>query len=247
MKTITGTTLKKITTAASAGLLAMAASTAANAEGGFGFSANAGVTSDYRFRGISQSDKSPAVQAGVDFEYGGFYAGTWASQVDFDYGESETKYEQDFYFGYAGELSESVSYDVGYIYYAYHKGGNDEDYQEIYGSLGVSDFTFGLAYSNDYWAESGKFYYLSADYSLGLPAELTLDLHLGLNLFAEDDIFFVEPDPVDRYIDYSVSIGKEFGGLALSAAVVGTDLSKNECWATDWCKAGLVATATYTW
>jgi uncharacterized protein (TIGR02001 family) len=236
-------------TAVSAGsalALALAASTASAAEGGVSFSGNVGVTTDYRFRGISQSDSGPAVQGGFDVDFGnGFYAGTWASQVDFAYGEDETKFEQDFYGGYSGEISETVSYDVGYIYYAYHGGDNDEDYQEIYGSVSISDLTLGLAYSNEYWAETGTFYYPYAEYSFALPADLSLDLHVGLNMLDEDGGFLAEGE--DSYVDYSVSLGKEFGGLALSASVVGTDISDSECFDLDWCEPTVLATATYSW
>lgn len=240
--------------AGSALALALATSTVSAAEGGVSFSGNVGVTTDYRFRGISQSDGSPAVQGGFDVDFGnGFYAGTWASQVDFAYGEDETKFEQDFYGGYGGEISDTVSYDVGYIYYAYHGGDNDEDYQEVYGSLSISDLTLGLAYSNEYWAETGAFYYPYAEYSFALPADLSLDLHLGVNVFDEDSFFVygeegaIVNEGLDNYIDYSVSVGKEFGGLALSASLVGTDLSESECWGSDWCEPTVLATATYSW
>jgi len=208
------------------------------------FSVNAGLVSDYKFRGISQTDGRPAIQAGMDLEFGnGFYLGTWASQVDFDYGNDETDYEQDFYAGFSADLNDSVSYDVGYIYYAYHGSGRDEDYQEIYGSLSFSDLTLGLAYSDDYWAKSGAFYYPYADYSFSLPAEFSLDLHVGLNLFDEEVFLFQS----DSYIDYSVSLSKDYGDLNLSASFVGSDVSESECFDTDWCEPTLLAGATYTW
>ncbi|MGL6161699.1 TorF family putative porin [Microbulbifer sp.] len=242
--------------ASSALALAMAASTAGAAEGGVSFSGNVGVTTDYRFRGISQSDGSPAVQGGVDVDFGnGFYAGTWISQVDFAYGEDDlgenygqTDFEHDIYFGYAGEISDTVSYDVGYVKFFYHGDSYvpaKEDYQEIYGSVSISDLTLGLNYSNEYWAETGTFYYPYAEYSFALPADLSLDLHVGLNMLDEDGGFLAEGK--DSYVDYSVSLGKEFGGLALSASVVGTDVSESECWDLDWCEPTVLATATYTW
>ena len=241
-----GKSMNNIAAVLTAGAMTLGATTAVNAaEGGISASANLGAITDYKFRGISQSDGSPAVQGGVDLDFGnGLYLGTWASQVDFAYGEDETKFEQDFYGGYAGEISSTVSYDVGYIYYAYHGSDRDEDYQEVYGSVSISDLTLGLAYSDDYWAGTGEFYYPYAEYSFALPADLSLDLHLGVNMFAEDDLFF---EGLDSYTDYSISVGKDFGGLNLSASLVGTDLSDDECWATDWCEPSVIAGATYTW
>ncbi|WP_299597764.1 TorF family putative porin [uncultured Microbulbifer sp.] len=235
----------KVAALVSGSVLAMAISSAATAADGPSFSANVGVVSDYRFRGISQSDTGLAVQGGVDLDMGnGVYLGTWASQVDFNWGADETKYEQDFYGGYAGETAGGVSYDVGYIYYAYHGSDWDEDYQEVYGSLGFGDASVGFAYSDDYWASTGAFYYLSAGYSFSLANDIALDLGAGLNLFAEDDMFFAD---TDSYIDYTVSVSKEFGGLGLSASLIGTDLSESECWATDWCEPTVVAGASYSW
>ncbi|WP_445360707.1 TorF family putative porin [Microbulbifer sp. EKSA005] len=235
----------KVATLVTGAVLALgAANLSMAAEGGPSVSANVGLVSDYRFRGISQTDGSPAVQGGVDVDFGnGIYIGTWASQVDFDYGSDETDYEQDFYGGYSGDINDSVSFDVGYIYYAYHGGNADEDYQEIYGSLSFSDLTLGFAYSNDYWADTGEFYYPYAEYSFALPSDFSLDLHLGLNLFEEEGFL----DESDSYIDYSVSLSKEFGGLSLSASFVGTDVSDKECYETDWCEPTLLAGATYTW
>lgn len=237
--------MHKIAALLTAGAMTLAASSAVNAaEAGVSASANVGVVTDYKFRGVSQTDGSPAVQAGIDLDLGnGIYLGTWASQVDFAYGEDETDFEQDFYGGYAGEISETVSYDVGYIYYAYHGGDNDEDYQEVYGSISISDLTLGLAYSDDYWAGTGAFYYPYAEYSFALPADVSLDFHLGANMFDEEAFLFED----DSYLDYSVSVGKEFGGLSLSASLVGTDISDEACFDLDWCEPSVIAGATYSW
>jgi uncharacterized protein (TIGR02001 family) len=44
---------------------------------------NAGLFSDYRFRGISQTDKKPAFQGGFDVAHSsGFYLGNWNSNID---------------------------------------------------------------------------------------------------------------------------------------------------------------------
>jgi len=237
--------MNKIATIVAAGALSLATSTAVSAaEGGLSTSANLGVVTDYKFRGISQTDGSPAIQGGVDLDFGnGIYLGTWASQVDFAYGEDETKFEQDFYGGYGGQLSDTVSYDVGYIYYAYHGGSHDEDYQEVYGSVSISDLTLGLAYSDNYWADTGTFYYPYAEYSFALPSDISLGFHVGANMFDEEGFLFED----DSYIDYSVSVGKEFGGLSLSASLVGTDISDKECFGLDWCEPSVLAGATYTW
>ena len=76
---------------------------------------NIGGVSDYRYRGISQTRLDPALQAGMDFGEGGFYLGTWASQIKWvkdAYGEASL--EVDLYGGYKGDIiKDSLTYDVG--------------------------------------------------------------------------------------------------------------------------------------
>ena len=83
-------------------------------------SANVGYMSEYHFRGILQ--KVSSVSAGVDYESGGFYVGTWAADV----GDG---LEVDGYFGYGADVGD-VSLSVGYTGYFY-TGDFDDTYQEI--------------------------------------------------------------------------------------------------------------------
>ena len=70
-----------LTSLAAAGLLA-ATGAAADITG------NVGLTTDYVFRGISQTDEKPAIQGGLDYAHSsGAYAGVWASNVDFNDGD----------------------------------------------------------------------------------------------------------------------------------------------------------------
>ncbi|MFM8760052.1 MAG: TorF family putative porin, partial [Polynucleobacter victoriensis] len=89
---------------------------------------NFGITSDYRFRGISQNDKKPALQGGLDVAFKeGFYLGTWASKVaDWTAGPNSDNMELDLYGGYKTEVN-GVAFDVGAIKYYYpgsKKGGD---------------------------------------------------------------------------------------------------------------------------
>jgi len=82
-------------------------------------SANVGVASNYVWRGMTQTNNQAAVQGGIDLAMGGFYLGTWASNVDYTIptkiaGDTEV----DGYAGYAGELA-GIGYDIGYIRYGY--------------------------------------------------------------------------------------------------------------------------------
>ena len=83
---------------------------------------NAAVTTDYRYRGISQSRLKPALQGGADYANNpsGFYAGTWASTIKWikDAG-GDGNIEWDIYGGKRGEIAPGFTYDVGGLYYFY--------------------------------------------------------------------------------------------------------------------------------
>ncbi len=101
---------------------------------------NVSLTSDYKFRGISQSDESPAIQGGLDYAHdSGFYVGTWASSVDFDTNGAgyDGSLELDVYAGFGNTIGDSdFGYDVGVMYYAYPgDDGAEGDYFEFYGGL----------------------------------------------------------------------------------------------------------------
>ena len=210
------------------------------------FSGNVAIATDYRFRGISQGDRSPAIQGGFDIEHeSGLYAGVWASNVTF----SGAAIEMDYYGGFAGDFNENVGYDIGVLWYNYPEDDSnpDLDYVEIYGSVSVMGGTLGVAFSPDYFAETGDFIYLYGDYGLSITENLSLDLHIGWNLFDSDDEFaaFIGPDvgedPGKDYIDYSVGLSASAAGLDLSLAWIGTDLSKSECFAgTKLCEDSVV-------
>lgn len=93
------------------------------------FSANLGYASEYHYRGIFQ--KNSSASGGLDYESGGFSAGTWAADV----GDG---LEIDGYFGYAGEVDD-FGYSIGYTGYFY-TGDFDDTYQEINlgGSYGIA-------------------------------------------------------------------------------------------------------------
>ncbi len=139
------------------------------------FSANIAGTSDYVFRGFSQADEDPAVQGGADLACGMFYAGVWASNIDFGNddvtGENLGSVEVDFYAGIKPTLG-PVEFDLGVIYYVYPGAfdpGAELDYVEIKGGASTTfqGFSIGgvLYYSPEYTAETGTT--LTPELSLG--------------------------------------------------------------------------------
>ena len=209
---------------------------AAVAQDEWSASGNVALTSDYKFRGISQSDESPAIQGGFDLEHdSGFYAGVWGSSVDFNpSGEDyDGSLELDLYLGIGGDLGDSgLTWDLGYIYYDYPgDDGKKGDYQELYAGLGWKDLSLGLAHSDDYYGKTGKFWYLYGDYSLALGMDVSLDFHIGFNRLDEKNGFLMDQD---AYTDYSISVSRDFAGVNIALTYVGTDLDEAEVFDTDW-------------
>jgi len=206
--------------------------------GGFQISGNVALTTDYRFRGISQSDEDFAVQGGFDAEFGpGFYVGIWGSSVDFDTNGDgyDGSLELDYYGGWSSSIGDTdFGIDVGYIYYDYPGDDGDEgDYQEFYVGGSWRDLSLYVHYSDDYYAETDEFWYIAGDYSLGLfDTGLTLDLHVGYNMLEEDGGFLATDE--DAYTDYSVALTYSWASVDWSLAYVGTDLDEEDVFDTDW-------------
>ena len=199
------------------------ASVAAQAE----LSANVGVTTEYFWRGVSQSAGSPSVSGGFDYAAdSGFYAGTWAGTIDDDAGTIEVEgelvdvnafdgAEVDFYAGFGGD-SGYMTYDVGYIYY-YYPSVDDIDFGEIYGSAGFGPLSIFAAYTvnsdgddnTDLFVEGDLFYSasLSGDISENLSGGLTVgryDFDNGFGL-ADYDYFQVDLTQSSDLGDFTLS------------------------------------------
>ena len=96
------------------------------------FESNVALSSDYIWRGMTQTAEEPAISGGFDIAgESGLYFGTWASNVEFGDGAA---LELDWYAGYANELDNGFSYDIGYLAYTY-PGEDSLDFEEIIGYL----------------------------------------------------------------------------------------------------------------
>lgn len=190
---------------------------------------NAGVTSNYLWRGVTQTDDSVAVQGGIDYEHdSGFYLGTWASNVDFG---NDTTYELDLYGGYSGSLGEDFGYDISYLYYAYPDSEDSIDFGEV--KVGVSWKWLSLSYSTVINAgddvasdpyDDKDMSYIDASVSFPLTETLSLSAHYGYSTGDIVEAWFDE----DNYSDYSVSLSKETDFGSFSFTVSDTDLQDDD-------------------
>lgn len=189
--------------------------------------ANVALSTDYIFRGISQTDNDPAISGGFDYSLdNGFYAGIWASNVEFaDSNGDGVTTEIDLYGGWAGEISEGVELDLGYVYFVYPGASGEFNYSEFVAGISFGDLGFGLVYSPDYFGSDEDAFIFNVDYSVGLGENLSLDLHSGYSTVSGDDDFFAAG--VDSYVDYSIGLSTSAAGVDLSLSYVDTDISSS--------------------
>jgi uncharacterized protein (TIGR02001 family) len=214
------------------------------------FSASVAGTTDYTFRGISQTSENPAIQGSFgwskDFDAGsqkiGLYAGAWASNVKFRDGD-QANIEIDYSGGITTTVA-GVKLDAFGIYYNYPDANSALNYDYVEAGFGAG-YDFGVAsvtgqfyWSPDFFGGIGDAYYFSGNVAVPLPFKLTAAGHIGYSAFDRST-------SID-YADWSISITRNILGFDLSVAYVDTDLSKSECAGTSNCDARGVFTIAKT-
>jgi uncharacterized protein (TIGR02001 family) len=187
---------------------------------------NVGAVSEYRYRGISQTRLKPALQGGLDYaDPSGFYVGAWASTIKWikDAG-GDSQVEIDVYGGYKTEISPGLTMDVGLLQYYYpsHKLGVSPNTLEVYGALTYGPLTAKYSHSATNlfgFADSKNSSYFDLTASFDLGDGLMLAPHIGHQTVKRNAAF--------SYTDYSLTLSKDFSGLLVSAAVIGTDADKS--------------------
>ena len=125
-------------------------------------SANVNFSSDYIWRGMTQTD-GPAMSGGFDFESeNGFYAGIWGSNVNFNDGAGS---ELDYYFGYGFEVG-NVGIDLGYVAFDYPQNNTGLDFEEIVIGLSMGDLGLTFALGQDSAPDYTEISYAFGDVSL---------------------------------------------------------------------------------
>jgi uncharacterized protein (TIGR02001 family) len=163
--------------------LLLAGITVAHAE----LTGNASLTTDYRFRGISQTQNGSALQGGVDYTHAsGFYAGNWNSNVSSLAYTDSNGLESDVYAGFKKEVIKGVTVDVGSYNYIYSRAGgkfnSNSNTNEAY--VGVEVGPISVKYSQslgDYFgiAKSSNSKYVQADIKYPVAKNITADAHYG--------------------------------------------------------------------
>jgi uncharacterized protein (TIGR02001 family) len=201
---------------------------------------SAAVVSDYRFRGVSQTDKHFAVQGGITVSHAsGFYAGTWGSSID-DYVANGSDQEIDLFAGYKTTVS-GTTIDSGLLYYYYpgsHGANTDffEPYLNASHTLGPVTGKVGLNYA---WKQKGQScaydlrcggkakednLYTYGELSAAIPGSpITVTGHIGESWGRS-----YLTNGLKNYTDWSLTAAYTYKALTVSVAYVDTDFKRGE-------------------
>jgi len=214
---------------------------------------NISLNSDYRFRGISQTWKLPAVQGGFDYAHSsGFYAGTWASNVSGNSYNNGAGLELDLYSGVKFGLSQDLTLDLGALAYVYPGAklnsapgvATDKKYTnvDLYAALSAGAFSAKLSIAaTDYFglnSDTAGYAYFSSlavngerrggsKGSAYLDLNYNFDLGNGLTLGTHLGHLKVQHYGELSYTDYKLSLAKEIVGLNWTAALVGSNAKRD--------------------
>lgn len=197
--------------------------------------AEVGITSDYRYNGVSQTERNPALQASVGYVHeSGFYAELWGSNAHFSGADGEegagVELEIDATAGFEYEISDGLSLDVGIATYNYFgkSRAKDINYPELYVGVNLpTNTSLYFNYSKDYDGAGLKSYFIElgqefelGDYTLGFTAThtKTSDKDPSEGYWDEDH---------DYYQHLEVSLAREWQGFDFKVAAIGTTIDRD--------------------
>lgn len=176
------------------------------------------IASDYVHRALLQTDSGGAVQGSMEYRWtAGWFAGVWASRVDFAYDDRDA--EVDVYGGYGRRLSRRLAVEAAFIHYGYRGDSpRDDDWDELQVTAHVGDYwTITAAAAENWWGAGGRSGTLEGSVRYPLPWRITVDTTVGYQ-FADRAVG----------VDYAYAEGglsRPFGPLLarLAYSAAGTD------------------------
>ncbi|KXJ64941.1 hypothetical protein AXY46_18335 [Achromobacter xylosoxidans] len=204
---------------------------AADAVSPYSLTANVTLASQYRYRGLMQTNNQPAIQGGFDLAHAsGFYLGNWNSSISWlndSNSDVSAPVEMDFYGGYKGNLTNSVPVDLGVLQYYYPgdypSGFTSPDTTELYAGIGYGPvmFKYSFALTNLFgFADSkySQYFDLSGNFDTGIWG-LVINAHAGRQIVRNVDN--------GSYTDWKLGLTKDFGqGLSVSLAYLDTNADR---------------------
>jgi uncharacterized protein (TIGR02001 family) len=195
------------------------------------FTGNAGVFSDYRFRGISQTNKKPAFQGGFDIGHAsGAYVGNWNSNIDSAFFNG-ANLEMDFYGGYKLPVG-PVTLDFGALYYYYPGSGAGGTFKidntELYIGAGYGPVSFKYSHSiSDFFGidDSKNSWYLEGNGTYEIGSGFALVGHVGYQKLKRNAriIEMGSTTLTDSITDWKLGVTYDLSGFILGASYVGTN------------------------
>ena len=177
---------------------------------------NLGATSDYRFRGISQTQNAPALQGGIDYaDKSGVYIGNWNSSVSSQLYTNGSGLESDLYAGYKKEVA-GVTLDVGSYNYFYPRasvGSTNYNTKEVYVGAAKGPVSVKVSQSlGDYFATSNskgtRYYQADVTYPIA-GTKASVLAHAGKTDIANNTTL--------DYTDYNFGVGYNIAGFDVTA------------------------------
>jgi uncharacterized protein (TIGR02001 family) len=206
--------------------------------------ATAALLSDFRFRGVSLTDRRPALQAGLDWSgESGAMAGALASNVRVaPLGEDKDALAGQIYLGWSGTWTAPLSWGAGAAYYAFRPkpDGASLDYPELFLRLRAHDVQVGVYASNSYFGSGATSAYLSVSASRELLDRVRLFAQVGAlrTGAARPDYYFYDHA---RRLDARVGTLIDLRPFSVELSVVGATSHDNGCTANRKpCEPGLV-------
>lgn len=240
---------------AGASMLALTASVALPAAAETTWTGTIAVTSDYKFRGISQTTNDPAIQGSFEVANSGFFAGVWASTIDFGVLDPGADVEIDLYAGYTHAFSDDTSL-TGKVVYYYYPGAttNDASFFELIAAL---EHNFGkfsgnvqVAYTPDYYGGTDSGVWLGVGGELPINDWLSASANVGYQWY--DNNFSTAPFvDLPDYAHADIGVTATWDIAALDFRYVYTDLDRSDCFfnatgGLDTCDSKFVVTLTLT-
>ncbi len=222
----------------------------------FTISGSVGLVSDYRFRGVSQSDRNLAVQGGITIAHeSGLYVSTWGSNLAGWGTFGGANMELDVVAGYKKSF-DAVTLDAGVTWFMYPAGFDNTDFFEPYVKLsttmGPVSLLGGVAYApkqealgnwylNGTSAANGVYdvpgdkndnLYIWGDVSSAIPSTgITVKAHLGYSNGNKGlGPFATSVAPTGEYVDWLAGVDYAIGGtpLTVGVAYIDTNISKKD-------------------
>jgi len=178
------------------------------------------LTSDYVFRGVTQTDYDPALQGGLTYTFGdsGIYVGGWASNVDFA-DPIGPDIEFDAFLGWSHDVNDDWNLDLSLVHYSYFGERDDYgslDYTEAFGKIAWKEMlTLTLAYAPDYANADYDSFYANLGGSWEIGNEFSLNAGLGHSEFSDDN---------GSYTDWNLGISRAWGPATFALNYYDTDI-----------------------